>query len=190
MALVTVTPPTSTPVSLSEAKEQCRVTESNHDGLITRLIKAAEYSIESYTGARLSEQTVQLELDGFPSGCIDLGVYPVTAITSVLYDDTDDVETAMVLDTDYWKNLGGMYPALTAVESWPATKYGKPASVRILMTVGYAASADVPQDIRHAILLRVKEYFDNAGESVTGAEIYNTVSSVDSLAHMHRRIGI
>lgn len=196
MALVNLTLPSSEPVSLAEAKEQCRIvaSDSTHDVLLARLVKEATRSIETLTGARLDSQTVRLDLDGFHSGKIDLGVYPVTSITSVKYDDGDNVEQSMVLGTDYWQSLGGMYPFICPVDLWPATKYGKPACVRITMSVGYFDGSPVtsacPDDLRHAVLMRVKEYFDNSGESVTGSEVFSTVSSVKALTDMYRRITV
>lgn len=196
MALVQVTRPTDTPVSLDEAKEQCRIVSSDtgHDTLLLRLIDEATRSIETLTGVRLASQSVKLTLDGFPEGDIDLGVYPVNSITSVKYDDGDNVETTMVLGTDYWESLSGMYPKLCPVTSWPATKYGKPESVRIVMDVGYYTGSPVtsaaPDDLRHAVLMRVKEYFDNSGESVTGQSVESTVSSVKALTDMYRRITV
>ena len=193
MALVNLTVPASTPVSLSDAKEQCRIvsSDSNHDSKLLRHIKEATGSIEALTGARMASQSVRLDLDGFPSGKIDLGCYPVNSITSVVYDNADNVETAMVLGTDYWESLGGMYPFICPVEYWPTTKLGKPATVRITMSVGYYDGSPVtsapPEDLKHAVLIRVKEYFDNAGESVTGQSVEATVSTVKALTDMHRR---
>jgi hypothetical protein len=47
-----------------------------------------------------------------------------------------------------------------------------------------------PDDLRHAVLIRVKEYFDNAGESITGHTMTPTVSAVKALTDMHRRITV
>jgi uncharacterized phiE125 gp8 family phage protein len=196
MALVNLTLPANTPVTLSEAKEQCRIisTDTNHDAKLLRHISEATQSIETFTGAKLASQSVRLDLDGFPSGKIDLGVYPVNSITSIVYDDGDNTETAMVLGTDYWESLGGMYPYLIGIDGWPAAKSGKPASVRITMSVGYYDGSPVtsapPEDLKHAVLIRVKEYFDNAAESVTGQTVAPTVSTVKALTDMHRRYPI
>jgi len=195
MALVNLTTPGSAPVSLSDAKEQCRIVSSddNHDSRLLDYINRSTQSIETLTGARLRSQSVRLDLDGFPAGGgrIDLCVYPVNSISSFVYDDGDNVETTMVLGTDYWESLGGMYPFLLPIDAWPATKYGKPATVRITMAVGYydgsPVTAVAPEDLKHAVLIRVKEYFDNTGESVTGQTVAATVSTVKALTDMHRR---
>lgn len=195
MALVTTVEPTGLPVTLAEAKDQCRIlsTDVSHDVKILRHIEEATQSIETLTGARLRSQTVRLDLNGFPTGyysCIDLGVYPVTAITAFAYDDEDNVAQTLTVTTDYWQNLGGMYPYVQAVTYWPATYFAKPASVRITMTVGYATQEAVPSDLKHAVLMRVKEYFDNASESVTGQSVESTVSSVKALTDMYRRVTV
>ena len=56
MALVQLTRPSDTPVSLDEAKEQCRIVSSDtsHDTLLLRLIDEATRSIETLTGVRLA----------------------------------------------------------------------------------------------------------------------------------------
>ena len=198
MALVNLTQPSSIVVTLDEAKSQCRLvsSDSTHDTRLLEYINRATASIETLTGARLQSQSVRLDLDAFPTGYyskIDLGVYPVNAITSIKYDDTDNAEQTLVENTDYWVNLGGMYPCVQAVSYWPETKYAKPASVRITMSVGYydgsPVTAVAPDDLRHAILMRVKEFFDNSGESET-QQTYETVNSVEHLIAMHRRLPV
>lgn len=196
MALVDLTIPSNYPVSLDDAKEQCRIlsTDTTHDTRLIGLIRQATQSIETMTGCRLSSQSVRLDLDGFPSGNLDLGVYPVNSITSFVYDDADNTEQTMVLGTNYWQSLGGMYPFLCPIDAWPSTKYGKPACVRITMSVGFFIGSPVtsnpPDDLRRAILMRVKEYFDNAGESITGQTVQSTVSTVKALTDLHRRIPV
>jgi uncharacterized phiE125 gp8 family phage protein len=195
MALVTTVKPTDLPVTLAEAKEQCRIlpSDTSHDVKLLRHIEEATQSVETLTGARLRTQTVRLDLDGFPIGyytAVDLGVYPVTAITAVAYDDADNSAQSLTVTTDYWQNLSGMYPYIQAVSYWPATYYAKPASVRITMTAGYATPDDVPSDLKHAVLMRVKEYFDNAGESITGQSVDSTVSTVKALTDMYRRVTV
>lgn len=189
--LVTTVKPTAPPVTLVDAKEHLRVLDDTHDSRIGGYVWDAAASIEILTGCRLAEQTVRLDLDGFPSGDIDLEIYPVTAITSIAYDDADGVAQTLTLDTgaspagDYWQNLAGMYPYITPYDAWPATQDRKPASVRITMTVGYTT---IPHDLRHAVLLRVSEYFNNSAESVTGTEVFASLSTVKALTDMHRRI--
>lgn len=178
MSIVVTVPPTATPVTLEEAKEQCRLAadDNTQNTLIDRLLRTAVSDIEGATGALLSTQTVRLDLDGFPDGDIDLTTYPVASITSVKYDDANNVEQTMVAGTDYWSSLNGLYPKLSPVDPWPMTYYGKPNAVRITMVVGYSGAA--PESLRHAILLRVEELF--TGEDMS--------SAINALVFRHRRL--
>lgn len=196
MALVITTAATSPPVSLSEAKEQCRIVTSDvtHDSLLTRLINDATAKIERITLCKMAQQTVRLELDSFPTGvgldaCIDLTTYPVNSITSIVYDDVDNVEQTLVEGTDYYVSLSGMYPTVSPVTYWPSTKTDKPAAVRITMSVGFDGSPNTtaaPEDLRHAILLHVKHSFDHGGKIAMGREVH-VVNSIEDHVAMHRR---
>ena len=196
MALELTTAPTKTPVSLAEAKGHCRVTDTVFDARILSLIQAATARVERITGARLCAQTVTLTLDKFPSWDLDLGVYPVRSVTSVKHDDTANVEQTLTLDTggspqgDYFTNLTGMYPKISPRVAWPATYYKKPASVRIVLEVGYTKLSDIPADLKHAVLVCVKEMFDIGGESVAFDDLTPAMNTVKALTDMHRRMPV
>ena len=189
MKLITVTGPTTEPVTVQEARVQCALYDDmTHDARLAGLIAAARASAEQATGMRCMAQAVRLELDGFPCAEVDLGCYPVASITSVKYDDADGVEQTMVSGTDYWPDIGGMYPRILPVDSWPATKAGKPASVRVVMVVGHASAASLAPDVKHAILLRVTELFEHAGESIEAVSIAETPVSMRLLLAPHMRL--
>lgn len=189
MPLVIVDDADTLPVSLADAKLQCRILDADttHDTRLTEYIWAAVGSIERLTGAVLATKTIRLDMDGFPDGEIDLGVYPVTSVTSVTYDDADNAaQTLTTSPVQYWESLGGMYPKISPVESWPQTRSGKIASVRVTMVTGYGGT--LPRDLKHAVLMRVSEYFNNSAESVTGSEVFATVNTVESLISQWRRV--
>ena len=186
MRLVDVTNPTSQPVTLGEAREQVRVLDNVHDTKLIMCINAATSYIERLTESRLMERTMRLELDDFPSGEVDLGVYPVTAVSSVAYDDADNAEQTLVLNTDYYQSLSGMRPRVSPVSAWPAS-LSKPAAVRITMTAGYANRDQVPDDLRMAVLKMVQELFANNGDTITNMTVTNVPIGVHALAEMWRR---
>jgi len=189
-ALSVITAPVEYPVSLEEAKGQCRITSTAHDILIDRLVAAATSLVQTMTGTLLCQQTVRLDLDGFPCGDIDLSLYPVQSITSIKYDDTSDDEQTLVANTDYWVSLAGMYPKVTPVTVWPYAMLGKPASVRITMVVGYSDVNNIPEDLRHAILVKVKELYDHSGETILGINTNPSANTVPALVALHRRLSI
>ncbi len=195
MRLVDTTKPASLPITIGEAREQCRVTDATHDTLLMRLIQSVTRQVETRCEMRLITRTVRLDMDGFPSGGadIEIPVYPVTAVSSVSYTDSDDATQTLTLDTggspegDYWQSLDGMCPFLRPLSLWPSYKLYKPASVQITMSVGYSNPEAIPNDLKHGILLRVKELFDTGGESVSGVSMSSAVSTFDTLTMPYRR---
>lgn len=196
MSIVIVTAPAGYPVTLAEAKSHLRITDTSHDERIQSYIAAATAMVESATEMLLVEQTIRLEVDGFPEGEIEIPVYPIQSVTSVKYDDADNVETTLVANTDYFVSLGGRYPKITPVSEWPTAYEGKPASVRIVMVAGYDEGSaspttfgdNVPADLIHAIKVKIKELFDIGGETIIGANTVSpSVNTVEALTLPYRR---
>lgn len=198
MSIVIVTAPAGYPVTLAEAKSHLRITETVHDTRITAYIAAATAQVQSVTEMLLYEQTIRLELDGFPDGDIDIPVYPIQTVSSVKYDDADNTETTLVVNTDYFVRVSGRYPKIAPVSDWPTAYDGKPASVRIVMVAGYDSGSsspityreDIPQDLKHAILVKVKELFDHGGETILGYETNPSVNTVELLTRPYKRYWI
>lgn len=191
MKLVTVTAPTEEPVSLDDAKAQVSIIDdTSHDARLLRLIKAARLQAEAHTGMRALTQTVRLELDTFPAGAIDLAAYPVQSITSVVYDDADNVQQTLTANTHFYSDITGMVPRLLPVDSWPDTKDGKPGAVRITMVVGYTSAELVPEDFSQAVLMRVAELFDQTMESVQGMMTAPASVGFELLLSPHRRVTV
>jgi uncharacterized phiE125 gp8 family phage protein len=71
MAYKIITDVATEPVSLAEARLQCKLTASDptdEDGLIEVWITAAREAAEQYTGLALAERTLEMPLDVFPGG--------------------------------------------------------------------------------------------------------------------------
>lgn len=186
MAISVKNPPTELPVTVAEAKLQCALVDDTHNALLRGLISAATASVEDFTGSKIMPQELLITMSGFPSDDIDLGVYPIQSIDSFDYDNGSEVP--MVEGSDYWAALDGMYPSIAPVSTWPVVTEGKPGSVRITVTAGYENSAFVPENVKQAILIRVKELFAQRGESVTGASVDSTVLTVQALIEPNRRV--
>ena len=161
MGLSFVTAPAEEPVTLEQAKAQCRVDAADEDALIASLIPAARESVEHLLGRALMTQTLERTLDAFPAGAIALAMPPVSAVTSIQYIDTDGAEQTLaaelyVLDAD--ADPPSVRPAPGA--AWPST-YGVPNAVRVRFVAGHADADAVPQAVRHWILLVVGHWYAN-----------------------------
>jgi uncharacterized phiE125 gp8 family phage protein len=155
-AIVTVEP-ASEPVTLTEAKAQCRVDGSDSDTELNIYIKAARIFVEEYCGIKLAAQTVVLRCRHF-CDFVDLPVAPLSAIADIKYLDIVGVE--QTLDTAIYESvLVGLDPSirLKINQTWPAIRCANDA-IRVTASAGYST---VPEPIRAAIVLMVSAWFDN-----------------------------
>ena len=173
--------PAALPVSLSEARLQCSLLDSRHDQLLLGLIRAASAYVEAHTRARLCEQTVQFVSPQFPE---NLPVYPVKSISEIAYtDENGDAQTVEAVD--YYATTDSIYPRILPIAgTWPKAK-ALPNAVRITAVVGFDY---VPEDVKAAILIRVKEMFDRRSESATGTITSPSFIRITDLLAPHRMI--
>jgi uncharacterized phiE125 gp8 family phage protein len=99
MAYKITTAVTTEPVTLAEARLQCKVDsdDASWDAVLSGLCTAAREYAEHYTGRALATQTLEMVLDTFPEcgGDITLDMPPVATVTSIKYDDTAGVEQTL-----------------------------------------------------------------------------------------------
>ena len=158
MALTLITAPLVEPISLAEARAQCRVdaADTSEDALIGLYIQAARQAAEHEAGRVFVAQTWEQTLDAFPAGEIQLGKAQALAIVSVKYLDTAGAlqtldPAAYALDAA--TSPGWLLPA--DGYAWPDT-YAVISAVRVQFTAGYGATAaSVPANIRMWMLATV-----------------------------------
>lgn len=159
--------PQSEPVSISEAKEHLRVTDSNEDTLITSLIKVAREYCESYENRAYVIQTVTANYSSFGEKMF-LPVNPVynagdsASITSISYIDTSG--NTQFLDSSYYELDSYSCPAYV----YPAYGMSYPSvrSVPNAVTVEYDAGyVTVPERIKHAIKLILSHLYEHREEN-------------------------
>lgn len=171
MPLITITPPDAEPVSVDDVKLSARVdAETFDDQLALLLIPAIRAEAEHRLGRRLITQTVELVLDDFPAGEIDLRLPSVQSVTSIKYLDTAGAEQT-VINTDYSLDTAAS-PGRVLLDTdaaWPATA-DVPNAVRVRYVVGYGDDdASVPPNIRLWITAHVVQALDNPSGLNTAA---------------------
>ena len=182
MGLALVTGPDIEPVTLAEAKAHLRVDIDDDDTLIQAYVSAARDQIELMTERALFTQTYRMTLDGFWGGrCLVLPHPPVQSVTSIKYDDADDVEqtlssSAYVVDTD--SEPGSVY--LAENQSWPTTR-GKPRAVRVTYVAGWSTVAAVPERAKQAIKMLVGHWYESRETVVVGMTANELPMAVRSL---------
>jgi uncharacterized phiE125 gp8 family phage protein len=122
-----ITPPASPVLTLEEIRRQLKYSPAasahEQDPILTINLEAARKFAEHYTGCALGQQTLEIALDAFPAGGIDLPLGPIVSVTSVKYLDVAGVlqtldPGAYVLN-DY-KVPAQIDPAYGT--SWPETR--------------------------------------------------------------------
>lgn len=163
-----ITAPAEEPITLTQAKLQCRVDGSDEDALFTGvIIPAARHMAEQRTGQALVTQTWELALDAFPSAEIEIEKPPVQSITSVKYLDIDGVEQT-VSSTDYALDGYGSMQHRVIPDygySWPSSQ-SVPNAVKVRFVAGFGLATAVPEDIKAWLLLAIGTLYANR-ETVT-----------------------
>lgn len=156
-------------ISLSEAKAQLNLTHDEDDTLIDSLISAVTKVCEHQTHRAITVTTKVETLDTFSTWIIELPVAPFVSITSVRYDDADEVEQTLVEGTDFTldtRNLKAkIYPIYGG--AWPST-HPKPQSVRITYQVGYST---VPDDLKQAALMLLSSLYEQREAHVDHTQV-------------------
>ena len=184
--LVLKTAPTTTVISLAEAKAFLRI-DSDYDDdntYITSLINVATQVVEEFTRRRLMTQTYNLFYDEFPP-YIDLQVGDVASVTHIKYYDADNTLQTLAAsnyDVDTKVRPGRIYESEDG--DFPNT-YERPNAVEVEFIVGGTAS-DVPAPIVQAIYIIVGRYYENRQDVVMGTQVNELPLMVDHLLTPYR----
>lgn len=192
-----VTPPAIKPVTLTEMKAWLDISYDAKDPVIAGLIAAATAHLDGWTGILgrcLCEQTWRQDFDRF-NRSLRIPLAPVMAISSVKYDDENGDE--QTIGSEHYELLIddlGPYVKFADTYSLPRISATRPA-VRVAYVAGYPSTGDEPNktwtgpdDIKHAIALMVRHWFDNPSAVVVGVTAQAVPIGVDALLAKHRRL--
>lgn len=181
-----VTTPAIEPVTLSEVKAHCVIAHDEDDTLLGTLISAAREHGESLTGRSWAPKTLEVVLDSFPSGAIELPASPVTAVTSIKYLDADGAEQTMP-DTDYYVDTDSLVGRVIPKDAWPEA-VDRLNAVRVRYTAGFAAGS-IPPALKQWLLIRVASLYAQR-ESLTAGNVSELSRSfVDGLLDPYTVLG-
>lgn len=187
MGITVVTPPTSDPVSLDEAKDHLRVTSDLEDGRIAGCILAARVNAERITRCTFRTQTIDCTYDS-PYGCwpeirrsnghatyygnycqqrLELPVTPVQSVESISYVDGDGSE--QTLGDDQWvavldRTVAYIEPAYGV--TWPGVR-AQSQAITVEVVAGWPDD-QFPEDLRQALLLLTAHFYENRAAVTTG----------------------
>lgn len=188
-----VTAPALSPVTLLEAKQQCRVETDDDNALLQRLIDTATDMLDGPEGlgVALMPQTWKLVLPCFQAELL-LPLQPVTAITSIQYvDPAGATQTFSAANYRLFTAAVDAEVELVTNASWPATD-SRRAAVTVTFACGFADAASIPASLRHAILLMVGTLYENRESETIAAGVVNSVTlqTFDRLKAQYRRLAM
>ncbi len=165
MSQILITPPLVEPVTLVEAKAHLRVTHADDDDYIGKLIAAARRQVEMRTGLRLMSQVWRVFFDAWPeNGVLCLPLSPLISVNELKILDADDVSVT-VDPAHYVVDVATSRLALRPGRSVPRVSRTL-GGVQLLVTAGFGASAaNVPQELKQAVLLIVGHWFAHRGDT-------------------------
>lgn len=188
-ALELLEAPATTPVTLTEVKDQLRVEHTDDDTLINRLISVAvAYTdVQGALGHAMISQKWGQWIDSTPPASVKLILGPVIQVNAVKYYDTNgDLQTDTLTNYEVTGTSFASYVSPKEGFNWPETQ-DRSDAIRIEYTIGYGeTTADIPETLRHALMMLIGHWYDNR-ETTMMDELSHVPYGFDALIDMHRR---
>lgn len=161
MSLTNTSSTITEPVTLAELQEHGRV--AGESSYLTRLIAVARRAAENHINQVIPTQQFTWVTNELKDG-MALPVYPLAAIVSISYEDTDGT-TQTVSAEDYQVVTKGMVSRLYHRSEWPDLEPDTFNRVTIVMTAG---SGTTNEDIKQAIIMIALGLYENREDEVVG----------------------
>jgi uncharacterized phiE125 gp8 family phage protein len=182
MSAILLSPPSSEPVSLADAKLFLRVEHDADDDLIAALIAAARVQLEAQTRRALITQGWRLTRDVWPvSGALPILPVPLREVTAIgVYDSAGMLQ---MLHVDDFQIDTVSAPALLSFARGALPAPGRRnGGIEIDIEAGYGDDAsDVPEPFRQAIRLLVAHWYENRRIISASGEVAALPASVSAL---------
>lgn len=156
--IVTVEPPQDRAVTLEEARQQLRLDGHDEDLLLGAKLDAAQAELERWTGLKLCEQTLELQLESW-SQEITVPVRP-SVVSQIRYTAANGA-TVTLQETDYVARQRHGFTRIRPASgrSWP--ELGPDGLIEVTLSAGFAENDPDLAIARAAILVKTASLFEN-----------------------------
>ena len=183
MGLSLVTDATSLPWTLSDFTAEIvgYVQSTANDAVCTAVLNAATKWVQNQTCRQFIQATWLQSCNRWPytystpflfpadalgSGGIDYAIpvalQPLVSVSSVKYYDTNGTQQT-VSTSHYWAITVSIPPKVAfdpTLFTWPNVQVGRPEPIEIRFVAGYASAAVVPYDLKRAIHLLARYWYE------------------------------
>jgi uncharacterized phiE125 gp8 family phage protein len=182
MNIKQLTYPTTLLISLDDAKDHLRVTDTNQDSVIKDCIKSATGLVEKYTGQILQSRTYCIYYDSHEIRRyepIDIWMYPISSITSVKYLNESGVETTF---SEYNTDLTS-FPSRVLLTTTPTMQLDVLNQFRIYVTAGFTDVNEIDPEIIGWVKIFTAFFYQTRQPEYTGLTVneiaYNYQRALD-----------
>lgn len=188
MTYVVKVPVATAVIPIAEIRTQLRIDllgASSHedDTLLNLYLSAAREQAEHHTQRSVGEQTLELALDSFPEGGIELPLGAAT-IESITYVDANQQEITLDSNLYTLDNYQQKHWALPE-DAWPET-----AEVANAVKVLYKTPSDFPAAVKTAMLMHIAFMYENREAVNVGNIVSKLPLGYEDLLNTRRRWAI
>ena len=174
----------SEPVTTAEAKAYARIDISDDDTLVDALVTTARVHCESFCRREFIGRTYKWFVEDWPYGdVLNIPRYPVNAVSSVTYYDTDSAQQTLSTSIYTLGKYGIPHQIwLLPDQDWPELDDDK----RYPIEVNFTTSPTVPETVKTAIKLLVAHWYENREAVVVGSQVNTLPMAVENLLWAER----
>ncbi len=147
---------------------------------VSVLITMARRKVELYLRRSLLTQTWNFYWDAWPCDDMEIPLGPLQSTTSITYTEAGDSSAyGNTFSSNYYADdIDSFVPRVVLVYgyNWPSSQLEPKLPIKVIAKCGYGDTASaVPQEIRHAVLIEIANYYENREDYLVGNSLFHSI---------------